>query len=407
MRILWFTNTQSLFQAESTGYNGGGWISSLEENIANNTDIELGVCFFSDVKTFKVIKNKTTYYPVCVYDTKFKRVRHRFLYRNHDPIEVDAFMKVIEDFKPEIIHIFGSEKSFGLISYHTKIPIVIHIQGILIPYLNSYFPPGTNKFDFIRYYGLFKSISYLESYLNFKYNAKREQLIISNCRNFTGRTEWDKNVVSLYSNKPNYFYCSEILRKSFYTAPVWNNKSTAQLEILTTISQNTYKGFDLILKTAKILKMFSSIEFSWKVYGIKSYVFWEKKLNINSKSVNVHQMGVVNEGSLINAMQNASMFVHPSYIDNSPNSVCEAQLVGMPVVATNVGGVSALIENNVNGILVPANDPFTLASKIMELFYNKEMAQSLGKNARETALQRHAIQTIIDDTLNVYKAILN
>lgn len=45
MRVLWFTNTPSLY-TEKTGYNGGGWISSLQRELGARSDVKLGVCFF-------------------------------------------------------------------------------------------------------------------------------------------------------------------------------------------------------------------------------------------------------------------------------------------------------------------------------------------------------------------------
>ena len=66
-------------------------------------------------------------------------------------------------------------------------------------------------------------------------------------------------------------------------------------------------------------------------------------------------------------MLSCTAYVHPSYIDNSPNSVCEAQVLGVPVVATDVGGVPSIVENGKTGWLVPANDPVATASRLSGL----------------------------------------
>lgn len=63
-----------------------------------------------------------------------------------DKIIIADCLKVIEDFKPDIIHVFGSEWGFGLVEKYVDIPVVIHMQGSLPPYVNASYPPGYNFF---------------------------------------------------------------------------------------------------------------------------------------------------------------------------------------------------------------------------------------------------------------------
>jgi glycosyltransferase involved in cell wall biosynthesis len=105
-------------------------------------------------------------------------------------------------------------------------------------------------------------------------------------------------------------------------------------------------------------------------------------------------------------MQSASLFVHPSYIDNSPNSLCEAQLMGIPVISTDVGGISSLIEHNKTGFLVPSNDPYTLATQIISVHEDVLLAEVVGANARKAAIGRHDVSTIVNTNISIYKALL-
>ena len=163
----------------------------------------------------------------------------------------------------------------------------------------------------------------------------------------------------------------------------------------------------MILKTANILKKSTNFDFTWDVFGINEYKFWEKKLGINCKSVNVFMKGITDSLTLAKKIKDADIYVHPSYIDNSPNSVCEAQILGTPVIATFVGGIPTLIENNKTGILVPTNDPIYLAAKIIELSKNENnICLNLSQNARLTALKRHNRDGIISDLLAIYKSII-
>lgn len=409
MKILWFTNTPSLYKKKITGYNGGGWIESLEQIISKKNDIELAVSFFHPDDCFKIKQEETTYYPIPLYNSIFKKLKHYIFYNKCDKTEVNYYLKIIEDFKPDVIHVFGSEQSFGLLTLYTKIPVVIHLQGILNPYLNAYYAPGSNQIDLIKQ-NIFKPLKIFKlvhGMSNFKYNAKREGIILKNCIYYMGRTEWDKSIASLYAPNSTYFYCSEVLRDVFYSATAWQKKERTKLKLVSTISKTSYKGFDLILKTAKLLKEFSEIDFEWNVFGINDYKQWEKKLRINCEQVNVFLKGVSSSETLVKNIQAGDIFIHPSYIDNSPNSVCEAQLIGIPVISTNVGGVSSLIKNDMTGYLVPSNDPFTLASKVIEVKTNKIESTKVGKNSRKIAFLRHDKNTIVHDLLKIYSTIRN
>ena len=306
-----------------------------------------------------------------------------------------------------MIHIFGSERSFGLLCQSIKIPIILHIQGLLNPVFNSYFIPGMGKFDFLirNKTGFLRIIYNFHTLRLWEHACKRERVILGSCKYFLGRTTWDKELTSLYSQGSSYFYCSEILREEFYHN-IWGKNRNKQFIIATTISKVSYKGFDTILKTAKLLKDLTNIDFEWRVFGISSYKSMENTAKIKSKSVNIKYCGVLSSAELCNELLNADLFIYTSYIDNSPNSVCEAQILGMPVISTNVGGIVSLIVHEKNGILVPANDPWTLCSHIKQIFNEPQYARRLGENARHIALSRHDKGRVHQDLLKAYNLIL-
>ena len=407
MRILWFTNTPSCYNNDKNGYNGGGWISSLEKEIKKKKDIELAICFlYPHNRTKEKIEN-TTYYPIKetskVYYKLFGTISS--IARNKDNKDVNQYLKVIEDFKPDIINIFGSENNFGLISKYVDIPIILHIQGILTPSFTAYYPPG---FSF--YNTLSNKISPIEIYKKYreqckwKYRVKREQNIFKNIKFFMGRTEWDKRLTEIYAPHSKYYHCNEILRDEFYKKPNGINRNR-ELIITTTISSPYYKGFDTILQAAYILKNQLKQDFTWHVFGINDIKIYEKKLGIIAKECNIKINGITNSENLYRMLSISSVFVHPSYIDNSPNSVCEAQILGCPVIATNVGGISSLIKNNETGYLIPANDPYQMAYLIREIYQNEEHAKFISLNGQMTAKNRHNKEEIINTIINIYNDI--
>jgi glycosyltransferase involved in cell wall biosynthesis len=116
-------------------------------------------------------------------------------------------------------------------------------------------------------------------------------------------------------------------------------------------------------------------------------------------------MGYLKPNEMITQFEKSMCLVHPSYIDNSPNSVCEAQLCGIPVIASNVGGLESLIENNKTGILVDL-DSKLIAEKILYLYHHPETRKIISENSHKMALQRHDKLFIINKVIDMYRHII-
>ena len=95
-----------------------------------------------------------------------------------------------------------------------------------------------------------------------------------------------------------------------------------------------------------------------------------------------------------------------AYIENSPNSICEAQMIGMPIISTMVGGVATLVRNGVEGDLLPANDPWQLANAIVELAKDQSRMKSYSEHSRQHALERHNPDHILEQLLECYEDLI-
>ena len=78
----------------------------------------------------------------------------------------------------------------------------------------------------------------------------------------------------------------------------------------------------------------------------------------------------------------------PSDRDGIPNVLVEAMAAGAPVVATNVSGIPELVEHDVNGLLIPPDDPEALADALLRLHSDPELTATLTRNGRETVAER-------------------
>lgn len=415
MKILWFSPSPSLYNNEKLSYNGVGWIESLEQILKKDADIELGICFFHATDNIKKTKDGVVYYPIkFVKSKRVVRVFRKLTGKTEPARDRNRFLQVINDFCPDIIHIWGTESSFAEIQPFIKIPVVIYLQGLINGCDIAYYPPGISKFNFW-FSPIYLKANFYRQVPGFKrpYTqlAENEVDYLKHSKYLIGRTDWDKAVSAMLAPQAIYFHIDEILHSSFYVNTKQEDTSQNKITILSTLSATTYKGIDLVLKTAKLLREHTSLAFEWQVVGVKAknklVLFFEKQLKIASKDYNINFLGVKTTKELSALLQGADIYVHPSYIDNSPNSLCEAQISGLPVIACNVGGISTLIENNITGILVPSNAPFEMATAIKMLAADKTLASTIGRNARQRAMERHEPAKIVLDTLNVYRTIYN
>ena len=342
----------------------------------------------------------------------FKKVYKRFTHTTED-IKVNSYVtQAINDFEPDIIQIFGSENPFGLIVKQETRPVIIHIQGYLVVWQGKWFT-GVSKWQQFRYASLKSLILMQGSYhgfITFKKMAEREENILMNCKYFMGRTNFDKRIASLISPDSKYFHCEEFIRKMFFDEQ-WNFPIQNEIVCVSTLKGTSYKGIDLLFEVLMILKKYSTFSFKFKICGVSENEEFikiiKKRYKKEMKFANIEFLGKLTADDLVKQLCNSNFYIHPSYIENSPNSVCEAMALGMPIISTNVGGISSLISDKIEGLLVQEGEPYSLAAAIIELINNYEYAKLLAKNARERAINRHDPPKIKKQLLDIYKTILS
>lgn len=126
-------------------------------------------------------------------------------------------------------------------------------------------------------------------------------------------------------------------------------------------------------------------DYSLEIYGPDSHdgtkEILERKIADYRASSFVHLMGGFDD--LENRLRDASVYAFTSDWEGLPNALIEAMVIGLPVVATDCpcGGPAEIIDNNVNGLLVPIKDREALADGIKKLIKDSALAERLGRNA--------------------------
>lgn len=415
MRILWFSNTPSLAgKILKTDSHVGGWIKSLESEITKYSNVELAVAFYHTESITPFISNKTKYYPIFRPYLLIPELIKRYTGESINvEREANDCIDIINDYKPDLIHIHGTEYPFGLFLLDSKvnIPTVISIQGILTVISKKFFS-GIDKSSIGRitpFRDILLRTSFIDEYKAMLEKGIIERLVLKECKYIIGRTSWDKRIASVLAPSARYYHVDEILRDDFYRQ-VWKPNSHKEKVILTIMSSGLYKGVETIIETALLLKGGSDINFKWRIVGIRktdSLVKLIKKyLRIKSNIPEIEFIGSLDGKNLLSEFLSADIYVSTSHIENSPNNVCEAMILGLPIIATNVGGVSSLLTDNKQGILVQDGDPWSLAGAIKFFIENYGTAMEYGKNARMKAVNRHDKKIISNSMLSIYTDII-
>ena len=409
MKILWFTNMvmppveEHLRQRKEIL---AGWMWALASQIAAQRDVELAIAAsVPGVPAEKVGLDGIHHYILS------QPARRSYL--PHSTSDLKQALKVIDDFKPDLIHVHGTERYYGLVGtfQSSHVPVVISIQGILTPYV-KYELAGlglADKIHLIRVRDIVRFKGPLfETLLNWRASERERVIMRGNCH-FIGRTDWDRAWVQAINPCATYHFCEEVLRGPFFER-TWSIKKIKRHSILFTNAMSPRKGIPILLEALAILRqglpdVHLTLAGGWYPKSGWGRVIMRKIAALKLGS-NLTFAGRLTAAELALMLERTHTFVSPSYIDNSPNSVCESMVVGTPCVASFVGGVPTLISHGRTGLMVPSGDPAILASTIRQVFENDELACKLSAEARRVARERHDPSKIVRRQLEIYSQVL-
>ena len=106
----------------------------------------------------------------------------------------------------------------------------------------------------------------------------------------------------------------------------------------------------------------------------------------------VHFKGIVSYDDVARYMQISDLLVFPSWSEGLPNVVVEAMAAGLPVVATNVGGIPEILKNGVTGLSVPARDTARLTDAVFTMIEDDKLRQKCINNARDLVMNNFDVK---------------
>jgi len=145
------------------------------------------------------------------------------------------------------------------------------------------------------------------------------------------------------------------------------------------------------------------------IAGPAERTYYERLIALAKKLDVMHGIrfipGAVKEPEKFNFMASAAVFVTPSVKDLHPITLLEAQALGTPVVATDVGSVRNIVLSNKTGILVKPNKVDELARAIIDLLSNKSLRHTMGLEAKRFVADNYVLDKAVDELEKIYDRI--
>jgi glycosyltransferase involved in cell wall biosynthesis len=415
MRVLWLCSSPALGAPSVSAplAEGGGWVAALEGAIRQRAEVSLSVAFPWDVRDVQHAE-EGAYLPFPKYPRggRLRQLLFDQSCRLEPEREVKHLERVVALSRPDLVHVWGTEPFFGLVAERIDAPVLIEIQGVRT-YCAEAYCSGLTRLDLLRHGSpkhLLNGRSLLHTLYRYQKTAVREQRILRSARWVSGRTTWDRQACTTLAPGATYFHCDRLLRPAFYQR-AWSLPPQArELRILSTLRGNAYKGVETIAECARLLRSTASRSFEWTLLGIRPgeeiHRVVERKLGLSFERLGIHLAGRMTAEAVAEALCGSDLYVQSSRIENSPNGLCEAMIVGLPAIATDVGGTSSLLTHGADGLLIPPGDAQAMAGAIEGLAAKPDLAARLGRAARQRARRRHDPSTVVDTLTSIYRQIL-
>lgn len=408
MRILWISHDPIQDSGINRQSSSGFWKEALLELLVSDRQFVIKVAYPGKNNLKTQSGNYTFNCPV------------KKIYTSLPKDTLKDLKYIINDFKPDLIHIHGTEKPYGLITKAIQIPVLISLQGFISECYNSLLgeialPVWAKEKTFKEY--IFRN-SFIDLHRQWYYNSAFEKEIVITNKYFAGRTEFDKNFVFKHNPNAQYYNGNELLRDEFYQSE-WDITKINRHTIYTSSFTNPLKGFHVLLKAASYLKKdFPDLKIIVpgklnrrmfnKYLGNSYFRIIQKMIDMFDLKNSLIFAGKLDGSQICQMLETTHVFVLPSFIENSSNALGEAQIVGTPcVVSSNCGGITSIIKQDKNGLFFNKGDAYDLSQKIREIFLNDELSIMLSKNSRIFGKDFHSKEKIMIQYRFIYQSIIN
>lgn len=412
MKLLWLCNMAPGIARKKEGRDGL-WMDHVLAGLHDREDITLRVLFPGKPDHMGNVDDRCSY---AAFESGLP-----YEYKKE---QEEWFRREIADFDPDVIHVWGTEYAHTLAMVNAAEKsgclshLVISIQGLCSEISKQYangVPLLMQKKSTFR--DLLRKDNILQQKTKFALRGKLEVQALKKVRHVIGRTHWDRACTEKINPNARYHFCNETLRESFYEGN-WTYEECQKHRIFASSCVYPVKGFHYLLEAfAQVVKEYPDATLAVTGKSFFAHSFREKlrqsgyqkyladlarKYGLEDK---IEFLGSLNARQMKENYRKANVFVLPSTIENSPNSLGEAMLLGVPCVAADVGGVTTMMVHEKEGYVYQPAAPYMLAHYITAVFAQEDYAGAMGAAAKAHARVTHDPDTNLQTLLSIYESL--
>ena len=412
MKLLWLCNMAPGIAREKKG-RGGLWIDHVLADLRCREDITIRILFPGKPGQQDCADDR------CSYASFQNGLPYEYL-----PSLEEAFGRELSSFSPDVIHIWGTEYAhiLAMVNAAEKAGfldrLAVSIQGLCSVYTDHYAEGLPRKMQTMyTFRDLIRRDNVLQQQNKFALRGKLEVKALEKVRHVIGRTAWDRACTERINPDAQYHFCNETLREEFYEGR-WSPETCRKHRIFASSCTYPVKGFHYLLEAfAQVLKKYpdATLAVPGKTFFChsfreklrqSSYQRYLEELAIrHGLEERIEFLGTLDERGMKENYLKANVFVLPSTIENSPNSLGEAMLLGVPCVSADVGGVTTMMIHETEGYVYQSTASYMLAHYIDRVFSLEEKAVEMGAAARNHAKRTHDPETNLNTLLSIYESI--
>lgn len=417
MKLLWLCNmAPSAVKENITGKAGGSglWVDHVLKDLRTQKDLHIRI-LCPNPQPFSGELD-----PQCSYATYTEGLPYVYL-----PQLETQFLRELEEYRPDVIHIWGSEYGHTLAMVNAACQAgmqdkaVISIQGLCSVYAGHYAEGVPHRIQAgFTFRDLVRRDNILQQQKKFALRGDLEEQALNKVRHVIGRTPWDKACARRVNPDAQYHFCNETLRPDFYSGS-WNYADCQKHRIFASSCAYPVKGFHYLLQAlAEVIKVYPDAVLAvpgkniLEDSGIKAKLrrdSYQKYLLALIAQYQLREhlqfLGSLSAAQMKEQYLKANVFALPSTIENSPNSLGEAMLLGVPCVASDVGGVADLLVHGEEGFVYQSTAPYMLAHYIMQVFALEDQAKTMAQAGAQHAAKTHDPAENLKTLLDCYRSI--
>lgn len=420
MKVLWITNRP--IAAAERKFNvkaiSGTWMEPTLLGLEKADGIEISVATVAPVNAVEHFEEDNITYYLVPQDSKRT-------YRYDDPAHIKQWEQVIDEAKPDIIMQWGTEYAHGLcalrIAKEKGIPSVTEMQGVMES-IEYYYLSNMTRSQIKKAYSLRNFIKHDGLYDEQKFFGKKaeiEKQMLNYSENIIIENDW-ATAHCRYINSNAKLFVHHLNIDEIFFKKNWSLETCEKHSIFTCASAYPLKGLHVLLEALAIVKRsvpdvklyapgfqdpFSKTDFKSKFrqQGYEKYLMYLiTKLGIRD---NVVFTGRLTQQQMAERMEQSHVMVVPSAIENHSSTLREAMAVGVPSIASYVGGIPETIEHGKNGFLFRHEEYIQLADFILRLFNDDEKAKLFSQNGKNYIRPYLDINKSTEQLVEIYKEI--